>query len=149
MKTVRIHTSPSIDFYSSDTTSVLQLPIVKEGISAGFPSPAEDFLDSSIDLNKELIKNPSSTFYGRVKGNSMQDAGVVNGDLLIIDRSIRPANGKIAVCYLDGEFTIKRIKIEDNCIWLVPANSDFNPIKVTADNEFLIWGIVLHVIKSL
>lgn len=144
----KIHQSPAIDFYTAGTITALKLPYIG-GIAAGFPSPAEDFLDVSIDLNKELIKNPSSTFYGRVKGNSMRDAGVENGDLLIIDKSLRPANGKIAVCFLDGEFTIKKIKIENECIWLVPANSDFNPIKVTVENDFLIWGIVLHIIKSV
>ncbi len=144
----KIHPSPSIDFYSVGTGSELALPFIG-GIAAGFPSPAEDFLDISIDLNKELIKNPTSTFYGRVKGNSMRDAGVENGDLLIIDKSLEPSNGKIAVCFLDGEFTIKRIKIENDCVWLVPANSDFNPIKVTAGNDFLIWGIVIHIIKTL
>lgn len=145
---LKIHQSPSIDFYTADAVSALKLPFIG-GIAAGFPSPADDFMDTSIDLNKELIKNPSSTFYGRVKGNSMIDAGVANGDLLIIDKSLEPKNGMIAVCFLDGEFTIKRIKIENDCIWLVPANSDFSPIKVTAENDFLIWGIVLHIIKSL
>lgn len=149
MSTIRkIYNSPAIDFYSAETATELKMPFIG-GIAAGFPSPAEDFLDTSIDLNKELIKNPSSTFYGRVKGNSMRDAGVENGDLLIIDKSQQPKNGMIAVCFLDGEFTIKKIKIENNCLWLVPANSDFNPIQVTAENDFLIWGIVLHIIKTL
>jgi len=148
MKTVKIHSSNTIDFYSADTSTTVKIPFIG-GIAAGFPSPADDFLDLSIDINKELIKNQSSTFYGRVKGDSMKDAGIENGDLLIVDKSLEPTNGKIAVCYLDGEFTIKRIKIENDCIWLVPANSDFNPIKVTAENDFLIWGIVLHIIKTV
>lgn len=144
----QMHKSPSIDFYTADTGSAIKLPFIG-GIAAGFPSPADDFMDLSIDLNKELIKNPSSTFYGRAKGNSMKDAGISNGDLLIIDKSVNPKNGMIAICFLDGEFTTKKIKIENDCIWLVPANSDFKPIKVTSENDFLIWGIVLHVIKSL
>jgi DNA polymerase V len=123
------------------------LPFVKEGISAGFPSPAEDFLDASIDLNKELIKNPSATFYGKVRGNSMKDLGIHDGDLLVIDKSLEPQNGKIAICFIDGEFTIKTIKLEKDCIWLLPANADYKPIKVTKDNDFLVWGIVINVIK--
>lgn len=138
-----------LELFSADTSSEKQFPFVKEGISAGFPSPADDFLDASIDLNKELIQNPSATFFGRVRGNSMVDAGLNNNDLIIIDRSLEPRNGKIAVCYIDGEFTVKRIKITDNCIYLVPENNAYKPIKVTADNDFLIWGIVTTVIKSV
>lgn len=100
----------------------LSLPYVEKGISAGFPSPADDFIDTTIDLNKEFIKNPSATFYGRVKGNSMKNAGTDNGDLLIIDKSLEPKDGKIAVCYIDGEFTVKRIKLEKDCLWLIPEN---------------------------
>ena len=127
----------------------LKLPIVENGISAGFPSPAEDFFDSVIDLNKELIKNPDATFFGRVRGYSMKNAGLNDGDLLIIDKSLEPKNGKIAVCFIDGEFTVKRIKIEKNVCWLIPENDDYKPIKVTQDNDFLIWGIVTTVIKIL
>ena len=137
-----------MDFFSTETELELSIPMIDGGISAGFPSPAEDFLDLSIDLNKELIKNPSSTFYARVKGQSMQDMGIDSGDLVIIDKSLEPENGKIAVCFVDGEFTMKRIKIEKDCCWLVPANKKYQPIKVTEDNHFIIWGIVVHVIKS-
>ena len=126
----------------------MKLLHVKQGISAGFPSPADDFINTSIDLNKELIKNPSATFYGKVEGDSMKDAGIDHGDLLIIDKSLEPRNGKIAVCYIDGQFTIKKIKIEKNCCWLLPANENYSHIKVTEENEFIIWGIVIHVIKS-
>lgn len=125
------------------------MPLVDTGIPAGFPSPAEDFNTLTIDLNRELVKNPSSTFYARVKGNSMIDAGIHDGDLIVIDKSLEPTNGKIAVCFIDGEFTIKRIKIDRDCCWLVPANDDFNPIRVTEENEFVVWGIVVHVIRSL
>ena len=143
-----LHTTASLNFFSAETDLELSIPIIEGGISAGFPSPAEDFLDLSIDLNKELIKNPSSTFYARVKGQSMQDMGIDSGDLVIIDKSLEPENGKIAVCFIDGEFTMKRIKIEKDCCWLVPANKKYKSIKVTEDNDFLIWGMVVHVIKS-
>lgn len=147
MQLRKLYNTPSLTFYSVDISSKLDLPFVVEGISAGFPSPADDFLDINIDLNRHLIKNPSTTFYGRVKGNSMQDAGIHNGDLLIIDKSLEPTNNKIAVCFIDGEFTVKRIKIEKDIIWLIAENIDYKPIKVTKDNDFIIWGIVINVIK--
>ena len=143
----KLHTTNTLDIFHSSSEIELKLQIISGGISAGFPSPADDFIDSSIDLNKELIKNPSSTFFGKVKGDSMKDAGIHNGDLLIIDKSINPQDGKIAVCFIDGEFTIKKIKLEKDCCWLIPANESYQPIKVTSDNNFLIWGMVINVIK--
>ncbi len=149
MPPLKLHTSKTIDIYSALTDTTLELPFVDDGISAGFPSPALDFIDLTIDLNKHLIKHPSATFYGRVKGVSLKNAGISDGDLLIIDRSLEPVNGKIAVCYIDGEFTAKRIQLSKNEILLIPENEDYQPIKVTEENNFLIWGIVTHVIKSL
>ena len=143
----KIYTSYNLIFFSAETETTCELQLIP-GIKAGFPSPAEDFQDQSIDLNKVLVRNPSSTFYARVKGNSMKDAGINEGDLLVIDKSLEPVDGKIAVCFIDGEFTVKRIKIGIDCCFLVSANSDFKPIKVTAENDFLIWGVVIHVIKS-
>ncbi len=144
----KIAGSSNIDFYSVNVNSALSLPFVEGGISAGFPSPAQDYIDLKIDLNKELITNPSSTFYGRVKGSSMQDAGIQDGDILVIDKSLVPQDGDTAVCFIDGEFTLKYIKIEPDAVYLVPANSKFKPIKVTAENNFCIWGVVTYSIKS-
>ena len=105
MQVRKLYSTPTIAFFQADVSSELELPYVVNGISAGFPSPADDFLDINIDLNKHLIKNPSTTFYGRVKGDSMIDTGIHDGDLLIIDKSLEPTNNKIAVCFIDGEFT--------------------------------------------
>lgn len=138
----------NLEIYKADTDTQLVLPIADGGIKAGFPSPAQDFMDLSIDLNKELVKHPSSTFYGRVSGDSMVDAGIYDGDILIIDKSLEPKDGDMAVCFIDGEFTIKYIKIEETVIWLVPANENYKPMKVTEDNDFLIWGIVTYSIKK-
>lgn len=149
MKPLKLHTGNIIDIFSADTETKLELPYVDEGISAGFPSPALDFVDLTIDLNRHLIKNPSATFYGRVKGDSLKDAGISNNDLLIIDRSLEPTNGKIAVCFIDGEFTAKRIQIKKKEIWLIPENENYQPIRVTEENDFIIWGIVTHVIKKV
>lgn len=139
----------ALEIYSPDLSQILDLPFVNHGISAGFPSPADDFLDIKIDLNREFIKNPNATFYARVRGKSMIGAGLNDGDLLIIDRSLEPVNKKIAVCFIDGEFTVKRIKKEDDIIWLIPENDEYTPIKVTSDNEFIIWGVVTTVIKKV
>lgn len=148
MKLTNLHNSHTLEFYSADFRTHLWLPFVDTGISAGFPSPAEDFIELSIDLNKVLIKNKDTTFFAKVKGNSMKNAGINNGDLLVIDRSLEPQNNKIAICQIDGEFTVKRIKIEKNQVWLIAENEDYKPIQVTPENEFIIWGIVIHSIKS-
>jgi DNA polymerase V len=137
-----------LEVYHISLQTILELPFSKDGISAGFPSPADDFLDVGIDLNKELVKNPSATFYGKVRGHSMKDLGIHDGDLLVIDRSLEVQNGKIAVCFVDGEFTVKQIQLGKDACWLLPANKDFKPMQVTSDNDFQIWGIVIHVIKN-
>lgn len=139
----------AIQIYRPALKSPMALPLANAGISAGFPSPADDFLDLSIDLNKELIKHPYATFYGRVSGDSMTGAGLDDGDLLIIDKSLEPKDGKIAVCFIDGEFTVKRIKLDKDSLWLMPENPKYRPLKVTEDNAFVIWGVVTSVIKNM
>ena len=148
MKLKRIKSMKTIDFYAADTQSRMDLPFAKH-ISAGFPSPAEDYMDLSLDLNKELIKNPNATFYGRVRGNSMQNIGITDGDVLVIDRSLDPVNDAVAVCFIDGEFTVKRVHIEKGKCYLLPENSDYDPIPIGEDNDFIIWGIVTYVIKKM
>lgn len=148
MKLRSLHTTKTLEFYIPDYSSELELPFFDVGISAGFPSPADDFIELTIDLNKHLIKHKDSTFFAKVKGNSMINAGIYDGDLLVIDKSLEPQNNKIAVCQIDGEFTVKRIKIEKEIIWLIAENDEYKPIKVTPENELMIWGIVIHSIKS-
>lgn len=148
MTALQLHSSAHLDIYSAQTDTELNLPLF-EGVRAGFPSPAADFIDVSIDLNKHLIKHPSATFYARAKGDSMKDAGIFDGDLLIVDKSIDPADGKIAICYVNGEFTVKRIKKDKDEVWLIPANTAYQPIKMEEGSSLIIWGIVTHVIKSL
>ena len=119
------------------------------GVSTGFPSPAADFMEDTIDLNKELSENPLATFYIRVNGNSMIDAGIDDNDVLVVDRSLEPQNNKIAICFIDGEFTVKRIQLEKDCMYLMPENSEYKPIKVTEENQLIIWGMVTYVIKKV
>ena len=123
--------------------------LVDQGISAGFPSPADDFKKVRISLDRELIKNKESTFYARVSGNSMINAGLENGDLIVIDRSMSPENNKIAVCFLDGEFTVKRIVKKDKRLYLKPENNNYETIEIKTDNNLVLWGIVTYVIKSV
>ena len=123
--------------------------MVQEGISAGFPSPADDFKELRISIDQEVVRNEEATFYARVSGESMQGAGLDDGDLLVIDRSMEPQHDKIAVCYIDGEFTVKRLKVAADGVFLIPENPKYQPIKVTEENELIIWGIVTYVVKKL
>jgi DNA polymerase V len=148
MRLTRIHAGPVLDFFTPDFTTLLELPLAGTAIAAGFPSPAEEYVEIALDLNKELIKHPASTFYARVKGDSMVDAGIQDGDLLVIDKALEPKEGSIAVCYLDGEFTVKRLAVREECVYLMPANAEFKPIKITEENDFLVWGLVAYVIHK-
>ena len=123
--------------------------LIEQGVSAGFPSPADDFKEVRISLDKELVKNSESTFYAKVSGDSMIEAGLDDGDLIVIDRSLDPENGKIAVCFIDGEFTVKRIRKEEKKLFLMPQNKKYKPIEVKEFNELIIWGIVEYVIKKV
>jgi DNA polymerase V len=140
----------NLEIHPADTSSEASLPYASDGIKAGFPSPAQDYMDASIDLNRELIKHPASTFFGRVSGDSMLDAGLEDGDILIIDKSLDPVDGDIAVCYIDGEFTVKYIRKDEghDFLWLFPANPDYRPVRITEENDFLIWGIVTASIRK-
>ena len=144
-----INKKQNLAFFLPDFESEIKIPFVKEGVSAGFPSPAGDFMEMNIDLNKELSENILATFYIKVKGNSMIDAGINDKDVLVVDRSLEPQNNKIAICFIDGEFTVKRILVEKDCLYLMPENPNYSPIKVTEENELIIWGIVTYVIKAL
>jgi DNA polymerase V len=148
MRLTRLHSGPVLDFFTPDFTTLLELPLSGTAIAAGFPSPAEEYVEIALDLNKELIKHPAATFYARVKGDSMVDAGIHDGDLLVIDKALEPKEGSIAVCYLDGEFTVKRLSVREEGVYLMPANTEFKPIKITEENDFLVWGIVAYVIHK-
>lgn len=140
----------SLTIYTVDTETDMSLPFVG-GIKAGFPSPAQDYIESSIDLNKELIKHPSATFFARVTGDSLKDAGLDIGDIILVDRSLSYDDGTMVVCFIDGDFTVKYINLKDkdrDVIWLHSVNEKYQPIKVTPENQFLIWGRVINIIKS-
>ena len=144
-----IKPTTTLTFFTPENLNTLGAVYFDTGISAGFPSPAEDFKQERLSLDNELIKNKEATFFARVSGQSMIDAGLSDNDLLVIDRSLSPAHNKIAVCFLDGEFTVKRLKVEKDEVWLQPENKNYQPIKITEENDFVIWGIVTNVIKKV
>ena len=144
----KISESEELEFYSAETTTELKIPLFESGVSAGFPSPADDYLDLPIDLNEFLIKHPAATFYVRVKGNSMEGAGIRNGDLLIVDRAEEPRNKSIVLGIIDGEFTVKRIKEKGSDLYLIPDNPEFKPIKIDNNMDFQGWGVVTYVVHK-
>jgi DNA polymerase V len=118
-------------------------------VSAGFPSPAEDYMESKLDLNKYLIKHPAATFFVKVTGDSMLDAGIHPGDILIVDRSIEPADKKVVIAIVDGDLTVKRIRVTKDRVFLMSENRDYKPLQIEAETSFEIWGIVTNVIHPL
>jgi DNA polymerase V len=117
-------------------------------VPAGFPSPAENFIDKKLDLNEHLIAHPAATFFVRVEGYSMIDANIHEGDVLIIDRSLSAEEGCIALVLLNGEFTVKRLSMRQGKVFLIPENPRFMPIEVSAESDFQVWGIVTYIIHK-
>ena len=143
---------PTIRIFRVDTTTEISLPFADGGVKCGFPSPAQDYVEESIDLNKTLIDSKESTFLGRVEGDSMKDRGINHNDLLIIDKSKEARHGDVVVAYIDGEFTIKTLDLtheKDGYIELVPANDAYPIIKITAEETFRVWGVVTYNIHKL
>lgn len=127
--------------YISDVSTKLSLVYADDGVRAGFPSPAQDYITETIDLNSTLIQHPAATFYAKVIGDSMCGEGITEGDILIIDRSLEAEHGDLAVCCLDGEFTLKRLCLNrGDKIYLMPSNRKYKPIEVSKDNDFMVWG---------
>jgi len=124
----------------------VRLPLFSAKVQAGFPSPADDHLEKSIDLNEELVRHPASTFFVRVKGDSMRDAGIQTGDILVVDRSLTPSDRKIVVAMVDGEFTVKRFRQAGGKVFLEAANENFPRIELSGNQELVVWGVVAFVI---
>lgn len=139
----------NIHIIQGDFSKKLKLPIA-EGLKAGFPSPADDYSYETLDFNHDMIRNPEATFYGRVSGDSMIDAGICDGDIAVIDRSLEPKDGDVVVGYVNEEFTIKYLDLRhksDGYIELRPANQHFKPIRIDEDDDFEVWGVVVWTIK--
>jgi DNA polymerase V len=137
-----------VNFIDFDSLNPQIVPFYEEGIPAGFPSPADDFLEQSISFDKEVFgHSPSTIFCARITGSSMKNAGISDNDIVAVNRALKPEHGDIAVCLIYDEFTLKRLHIEKDCVWLLPENEKFEPIKITDNESFQIWGIVTHTLK--
>ncbi len=138
-----------IPLQPATVSPVLTLPLFGYRIAAGFPSPADDYVEERIDLNRHLIRHKEATFFLRVQGDSMINAGIHDGDMLIVDRAIEPVSGKIVIAALDGELTVKRLSASGGVVRLLPENPDYPVIEIGAEQELVIWGVVIHVIHAL
>lgn len=132
-----------------DGKTRIQIPLFTAGISAGFPSPADDFIDKTLDLNEFLITHPAATFFVRVEGTSMIDAGIHPGDILIVDKALEPHAGSIVIAVLDGGFTVKRFHKSGGKCYLLAANPDFAPIEIADHMTVEVWGVVTYVIHKV
>ena len=136
----------ALQFHPISGKTSFQIPLMNSAVAAGFPSPAEDHLDLPIDLNKYLVKNPAATFYVRVDGDSMDEADIHQGDLLIVDRSESYGTGSVVLAVLNGEFTVKKLIKKGNELYLESSNSAYAPIKIEIETDFKVWGVVTYVI---
>lgn len=138
-----------LEFFRPEQAGGAEAPLAQSGVHAGFPSPADDFIERRLDLGRALVPHPDATFFARVEGDSMRDECIEEGDLLVVDKSVEAADGDLAVCYLDGEFTLKRIRMRAGRVRLVAANPRYEAIEVTPENDFSIWGVVTFVVKKI
>ena len=143
MKENQIHS-----FTEAQSTGI-ELEIAAD-LHAGFPNPASDHAGETIDLTREMVRHPESTFYARIAGDSMLDAGIRDGDIVVVDRALEPSNGDFVVACVDGEFTLKEYQFDskNQCVWLIPHNQNYSKIKVTADNDFIVWGVVTYCVHK-
>lgn len=135
--------------YKPDLSTNSSLAYFEAGVPAGFPSPAADYEENELDLNKHLIKNPAATFFVRVTGDSMTGAGIQDGDLLVVDRSLDPKDKNVVIAAVNGELTVKRIRIRRKKVFLEPENVNYSPQEISEDSDFQVWGVVTNVIHSL
>lgn len=141
--------APGMEFLGFEQRSRVELPLYLAAVQAGFPSPADDFIDKTLDLNEYLIRHPAATFFVRVAGDSMIGAGMHPGDILVVDRAIEPAGNRIVIAAVGGELTVKRIRAERGRLFLAPENPDYPAIEITEDTDFEIWGVVVSVIHKV
>lgn len=145
-------TENKLKIYSTDLSTELEIPLAASKVVGGFPSPAEGYIEGSIDLNKKLIRHPATTFYAHVIGDSMCGRGIEDGDLIVIDKSLEPADGDIVVCFINGDFTMKTFRVKTvkgvRKVWLEPANENFPIIEIAPDEDFSVWGVVTYNIKK-
>jgi DNA polymerase V len=138
----------NLDLFQPIQKKQILTPVFLDSVSAGFPSPATDYMENKLDLNEYLIKRPAATFIVKAKGLSMTDAGILSGDLLIVDRSIVPKNNNIVIASIFGDLTVKKLSKKENSLFLLPANSDYPSIEVKEEMECFVWGVVTYIIHE-
>ena len=148
MKLKFLNTNEQLSFYVMEDSKLSGVLVFGDAVAAGFPSPAEDYLDMDLNLHEYLVQNPAATFCVRANGDSMLDANIQSGDVMVVDRALSPANNSIVLAVLDGEFTVKRIKKNENELYLMPANEQYQPMKITDDIDFQVWGVVTFIIHK-
>ena len=148
MKLKHLKHTDVLDIYVLEESILADIPIFTNSVQAGFPSPAEDYMDLDLNLQDHLIQNPSATFCVRAVGESMKDAGIKSGDIMLVDKSLTPKNRSIVVAVIDGEFTIKRVNVSEKELYLIPENENFSPIKITKEMDFQVWGVVTYIIHK-
>jgi len=138
------------EIFTPGSGNEIELPLFLESVSAGFPSPADDYMEGKLDLNQLLVRNPTATFFVRVTGDSMVEASINSGDILVVDRSITPKDGSIIIAVINGDLTVKRLsKAKNNKIYLLPENKNYQPIEITTEMYFEVWGVVTNVVHSV
>ncbi|MBN2706787.1 MAG: translesion error-prone DNA polymerase V autoproteolytic subunit [Deltaproteobacteria bacterium] len=137
------------EIFQPDLSTEYRCPFFLMPVSAGFPSPADDYIENRLDLNKHLIQHPAATFFVKARGDSMIEAGIHSGDILIVDRALEATDKRVVIAVIDGELTVKRIRIFEGKIFLLPANQDYSPTEITEAMNFEIWGVVTNVIHAL
>jgi len=150
------HTAPTMKItgysHQPDTGNInvkRALPLLATYVPAGFASPADDFMDRTLDLHEYIVKHPSSTFYAKVSGDSMINAGIYEGDILVVDRSLKPVHDKIVLAVINGEWTVKRLRYQNNQPYLFPENDKYKPTRITEEMGFMVWGVVIHVLHKV
>jgi len=149
MKLKPIKTTDELAFYSLDTENLDNINLFEGSVPAGFPSPADDAMDLDLNLHDHLVRNPSHTFCVKAIGESMKDAGIKSGDVMLVDRAIEPENRSIVLAVIDSEFTVKRVNVSDKKTLPMPENENFTPIEITEDMDFKVWGVVTYVIHKV
>ena len=148
MKFKFINTNKQLNFYAIEGSSLENIPLYSDAVPAGFPSPADDYLDMDLNLHDYLVQHPSATFCVKAIGDSMINAGINNSDVMVIDRALTPKNNDIILAIINGEFTVKRIKKNDDELYLIPANESYKPVKITEEMNFQVWGVVTFIIHK-
>lgn len=148
MKLKFLNTNKQLSFYLMKNAKLSSVPVLGDAVPAGFPSPAEDYLDMDLNLHDYLVRNPAATFCVRVSGGSMVSADIKSGDVMVIDRALDPTNNSIVLAVLNGEFTVKRIKKRANELYLIEDNEQYQPMKITKDVDFQVWGVVTFIIHK-